>query len=149
IAPTALADFDHCARRFELVHLLGLPEHARGRRSRPVGPADRAGDASLDARAPGTIAHAVPEQVPPDVFPAGGDAVTAVNKSLEVAGVGAEHPEHAAIAARALRFLTTEYARSLAERGGAVHREVAFVLPVGDERVVTLRGSMDLVVAWP
>jgi ATP-dependent helicase/nuclease subunit A len=149
IAPTALADFDHCARRFELVHLLGLPEHARGRRSRQVGPADRAGDASLDARAQGTIAHAVLEQLPLDVFLAGGDAATAVNKALDVAGVGSEHPEHAAIAGRALRFLTTGYARSISERGGEVHREVAFVLPVGGERVVTLRGSMDLVVAWP
>jgi ATP-dependent helicase/nuclease subunit A len=147
IAPTALADFDHCARRFELVHLLGLPEHARGRRaSRP----DRTGEAALDVRAQGTLAHAILERLPLDVFLSPPEAAVAVERALDAAGVPATHPQHAPIAARAMRFLESAYTREIAERGAELHREVAFVLSVGDaERAVTLRGSMDLVVVWP
>ncbi|HVH41661.1 MAG TPA: 3'-5' exonuclease, partial [Labilithrix sp.] len=164
IAPTALADFDHCPRRFELVHLLGLPEHVRGRRSVVFGDygppgevsvpesADAAGDAArLDARAQGTIAHAVLEHLPADTFLSPELAEVAVVRSLDGAGVPEDHPDHAAIAARAMRFLRTSYARTIAEGGASIEREVAFVLPIEDDagRAVTLRGSMDLVVAWP
>ena len=141
IAPTALADFEHCARRFELVHLLGLPEHARGTRSKETE------GGALDARAQGTLAHEVLERLPVEAFhtPDPG-AITRVLASL---GVAAEHPQHAAIAARVLRFVGTSYAKSIAE--ARIEREVAFVLPIEDVegRAVTLRGSMDLVVEWP
>ncbi len=149
IAPTALADFDHCARRFELVHLLGLPEHVRGRRAPD---ASAAGDSTpLDARAQGTIAHAVLEQLPTETFLDPERATVAVTPLLEAAGVPEDHPQHAAIAARAMRFLNTSYVRTIAERGAQIFREVAFVLPIEDAagRAVSLRGSMDLVVAWP
>ena len=141
IAPTALADFDHCARRFELVHLLGLPEHARGARSKES-------DAGvLDARAQGTLAHKVLERLPVESFhtPDPG-SVTRILASL---GVPADHPQEPAIAARVLRFVGTAYAKSLGE--ARIEREVAFVLPIEDleGRAVTLRGSMDLVVVWP
>lgn len=161
IAPTALSDFDHCPRRFELVHVLGLPEHARGR-STPVSPppaetsgatASSSGGASsvLDARARGTIAHAVLERLPMDAFLSPGDADAAVAHTLASAGVPEDHPQHAAIAARAMRFLRTAYAKSIADHGATLTRELPFVLPIEDEsgRSVTLRGSMDLVVAWP
>lgn len=52
IAPTSLQDFHLCARRFELVHLLGLPEHAhlaRGAR----GPAAPGGGAKAGERGEG------------------------------------------------------------------------------------------------
>lgn len=141
IAPTALADFDHCPRRFELVHLLGLPEHARGARSKEGEPG------VLDARAQGTIAHTVLERLPIEAFhtPDPG-AVTRILASL---GVPADHPQEPAIAARVLRFVGTAYARSTAN--ARIEREVAFVLPILDPegRAVTLRGSMDLVVIWP
>lgn len=141
IAPTALADFEHCARRFELVHLLGLPEHARGTRSKET----EAG--ALDARAQGTLAHEVLERLPIEAFHT--PDPSAIARVLDNLSVPAEHPQHAAIAARVLRFVGTTYAKSIAY--ARIEREVAFVLPVEDAegRAVTLRGSMDLVVEWP
>jgi ATP-dependent helicase/nuclease subunit A len=163
IAPTALADFDHCPRRFELVHLLGLPEHVRGRRARQDAlecSAESAATANtaasgtgvdVGASEAGTIAHAVLEHLPIDMFLDPERAVPAVTRALENAGVPEDHPQHGAIAGRALRFLRTSYTRSIAERGATITREVAFVLPIedGSGRAVSLRGSMDLVVAWP
>jgi ATP-dependent helicase/nuclease subunit A len=155
IAPTALADFDHCSRRFELVHLLGLPEHLRGGRApdlaRPAASPPRVpGAAALDARAQGTLAHAVLERVPTTAF-AGDDAAAAASRALAAEGIPVDHAQHAAIVARVTRFLAGSYAQSLAAAGAEARREVAFVLAVDDRegRSVVLRGSMDLVVVWP
>jgi ATP-dependent helicase/nuclease subunit A len=151
IAPTALADFAHCARRFELVHLLGLPEHARGR----GGPAKETTDATsplLDARVQGTIAHTVLERLPLDAYLSSADAAAvAVTETLTSVGVPEDHPQHHAIATRAMRFLHTDYVREIGARGATITRELPFVLPIEDEaeRAVSLRGSMDLVVTWP
>lgn len=151
IAPTALADFEHCARRFELVHLLGLPEHLRGARgaegSRFV---DTVGATPLDARAQGTLAHAVLERVPTMAF-AGTDVEAALSRALAAEGIPVGHAQHGIIVARVARFLRGSYARAIAEGGAALRREVAFVLAVDDEkgRSVVLRGSIDLVVVWP
>jgi ATP-dependent helicase/nuclease subunit A len=147
IAPTALADFDHCSRRFELVHLLGLPEHVRGAR---VADAARAGTTGLDARLQGTLAHAVLERVPTTAF-AVADADAAASRALVAEGIPAEHAQHAAIVARVARFLRGTYAQMIADCGAELRREVDFVLPVDDAqgRSVVLRGSMDLVVVWP
>ncbi len=147
LAPTALADFDHCARRFELVHVLGLPERPRGR----LPSTDRKPEgATLDARAQGTLAHAVLEHVPLAAF-AGDDVTSVASAALVSEGVAADHPQHAVIVGRVTRFLQSDYARSIVEGGARVRREVAFVLDVEDERgrSVVLRGSMDLVVVWP
>jgi ATP-dependent helicase/nuclease subunit A len=145
IAPTALADFAHCARRFELVHLLGLPERARGR----AAPSERAAEVHFDARAQGTLAHLVLERLTYEAFVAAD--VDEVRAILEAAGVPVAHPQHDEIAARALRFLRSGYTREIGQRGAAIAREVAFVCEVADasDRSVTLRGSMDLVVTWP
>ncbi|MDF2693602.1 MAG: putative ATP-dependent helicase, partial [Labilithrix sp.] len=150
IAPTALADFDHCPRRFELVHLLGLPEHVRGRRSGEAPAPTEGSHVAIGAAEAGTIAHAVLERLPLDTFLDPERATPAVARALESAGIPEDHPQHAAIAGRAMRFLRTDYARSISERGATISREVAFGLPVEDEagRAVSLRGSMDLVVAW-
>ena len=147
IAPTALADFDHCARRFELVHVLGLPEHVRGARAAD---AARTATTSLDARLQGTLAHAVLERVPTTAF-ASVDAAGAASRALAAEGIAAEHPQHGAIVARVERFLRGAYAQELAGRGAELRREVDFVLGVEDAagRSVVLRGSMDLVVVWP
>ena len=147
IAPTALADFDHCARRFELVHVLGLPEHVRGARAADAG---RAAATGLDARLQGTLAHAVLERIPTTAF-AGVDAAVAASRALAAEGIPAEHAQHAVIVARVERFLRGSYAQSLAERGAELRREVDFVLGIDDAqgRSVVLRGSMDLVVVWP
>ena len=151
IAPTALADFDHCARRFELVHLLGLPERVRGVR---VSDADAAAEraprteVALDARTQGTLAHAVLERVPVSAF-SGKDSEVAASAALAAEGVPAEHPQHAAIVERVVRFLTGSYSTTAAQ-GARILREVPFVLPIEDDRgrSLVLRGSMDLVVAW-
>ena len=155
IAPTALADFDHCSRRFELVHLLGLPEHLRGGRApdptrAALDPARAPAAAVLDARAQGTLAHAVLERVPTSAF-ADGDADAAASRALAAEGVAVDHAQHAAIVARVTRFLRGSYAQTLAAAGAELRREVAFVLAVDDRegRSVVLRGSMDLVVVWP
>ena len=146
IAPTALADFDHCPRRFELIHLLGLPEHVRRK-----GGARAAG--TLDAQTQGTIAHAILEQLPAEAFlsPASAALPELVTRALEGAGVAPDRTEHAAIAGRVARFLGSSYASRFGPESAGVAREVAFVLPIVDAegRAVTLRGSMDLVVTWP
>jgi hypothetical protein len=147
IAPTALADFDHCARRFELIHLLGLPEHVRGTRAVD---ASRAGATGLDARLQGTLAHAVLERIPTNAF-AGAEAEAAASRALAAEGIPTEHAQHAAIVARVARFLRGSYARRITELRADLRREVDFVLAVEDDqgRSVVLRGSMDLVVVWP
>jgi ATP-dependent helicase/nuclease subunit A len=147
IAPTALADFDHCARRFELIHLLGLPEHVRGARAAD---ASRAGATGLDARLQGTLAHAVLERIPTSAF-AGPEAEAAASRALAAEGIPAEHAQHAAIVGRVTRFLRGTYAQRIVELRAELRREVDFVLAIEDEqsRSVVLRGSMDLVVVWP
>lgn len=144
IAPTALADFAHCPRRFELVHVLGLPERVVGQRAQVATSAL----AHLDARTQGTLAHAVLERVPPSAF--GARAADDTSRALGAEGVPPEHPDHASILERVDRFLDGPYARAIAEGGATIERELAFVLPVRDgEHTLVLRGSMDLVVAWP
>lgn len=147
VAPTALSDFDHCARRFELIHVLGLPERLRGRLP---GTEPRSAVTALDAREQGTLAHAVLERVPVSAF-AGEQAHEAASAALEAEGIPVEHPQHETIVSRVHRFLHGDYAKRVATEGGEVRREVAFVLEVVDpnDRRVVLRGSMDLVVVWP
>jgi ATP-dependent helicase/nuclease subunit A len=147
IAPTALADFDHCARRFELVHVLGLPEHVRGARAADAG---RSSTTGLDARLQGTLAHAVLERIPTTAF-AGVDAGVAASRALAAEGIPVEHAQHAVIVARVERFLLGSYSQTLAQSGAELRREVDFVLGIDDAqgRSVVLRGSMDLVVVWP
>lgn len=146
IAPTALSDFAHCARRFELVHVLGLPEHVRGARTADV----ERSSVGLDARAQGTLAHAVLERVTRSAF-GSPDAQEIASAALVAAGVPETHAAHAPIVARATRFLVSDYARAIDDVSAAVHREVGFVLDVPDAegRSVSLRGSMDLVVVFP
>jgi ATP-dependent helicase/nuclease subunit A len=148
IAPTALADFDHCKRRFELVHLLGLPEHLRGR----PGTKSAAGG-SLDARAQGVLAHAVLERVPTEAF-ASDAAHENASRALEAEGIAQGDPQHAAIVQRVMRFLQGTYAERIKNERAQVHREVPFVMDVNDTKEpqvhsVTLQGSIDLVVKWP
>lgn len=146
IAPTALADFDHCARRFELIHLMGLPEHLRGR----TPDAARTTTGVLDARTQGTLAHAVLERVPVSAF-ASEEAEAAASRALVAEGIPEDHPQHATIVGRVVRFLRGDYAGEVAAKGGDPRREVSFVLSAADAegRAVVLRGSMDLVVVWP
>ncbi len=144
LAPTALQDFRHCARRFELVHVVGLPEptpHALGRFR-----AD--GAAEQNARAEGTALHAVLERIDaralgaPDAEAMARSALASSNVALGAAAVER-------VIRAATRFLGSEYARSL-HRASEIWRERSFVMTLtSDAMTLTLRGAMDLVALWP
>lgn len=152
LAPTALADFAHCPRRFELVHVDGLPERARGRGARPEGRAateGERGEVPLDARLEGTLAHRVLERL---AAPAWGTARARSEASalLAAEGVGPEHSRHAAIVGRVVAFVESEYARAVTAEGASLLREHAFVLEVHRGGVgLVLGGTIDLLVEWP
>ncbi len=155
LATTALQDFHHCPRRFQLVHLLDLPEPGH---FAPQVTRDDAEDASgarvlaprLDARAEGTLAHRILERV--DVAAFGRDeARAAASAILEREGVSRDHPKHDVVVARVMKFLGGSYAARVARAGGEVLREHPFVLAVRDAegRALAVRGSIDLLVRWP
>ena len=152
IAATALQDFAHCPRRFELAHVLDLPEHAGpflepiARDELPTG----AAAPRLDALAEGTLAHRVLEQVDAASFGALLLARAEASRVLERAGVPAGHPKHGVVLDRVLRFLGGGYAARIAAQKGELSREVPFVLDLADaeKRAVTLRGTIDLLVRW-
>ncbi len=152
VAPTSLQDFAHCPRRFQLVHVLGLPERSPAPRVavEPEESEEGAGPARLDARAEGTLAHHVLERLPPDVF---GTALAAGAASdlLAREGLGTDHPRHAVVVARVAKFAGGAYAARVAQGRGDLAREVPFVLRVADAegRTLALRGSIDLLVTWP
>jgi RecB family exonuclease len=146
LAPTALRDFGHCKRRFELVHLVRLPEPT----PRALGGFRSDGNADVDARAEGDALHALLERVDLDAF--GSDTTHATSRA-EAARVLADASlsEEASrrIVASAVRFLTSDYARTVRE-GATLERERRFVVAVESPALtVTLRGAMDLVVRWP
>jgi hypothetical protein len=152
IAVTALQDFAHCPRRFELAHVLDLPERA-GALLEPVERdeiADGESGSLLDARAEGALAHRVLEQVDVASFGALLLARAEASRVLERAGVSSGHPHHEVVLARVLRFLSGAYAARIAAQRGEVAREVPFVLDLRDaeDRSVTLRGTIDLLVRW-
>ena len=152
IAPTSLQDFHSCRRRFQLVHLLDLPERASfpAAEGRPREEASAGAAKALDARAEGTLAHRILERIPGPFF---GDPEAAREVSVLLAreGIAAEHPQHGAVVGHVVRFLTGAYAGRVAALGAEVLREQSFVLslPDAEGRVLVLRGSIDLLVRWP
>jgi ATP-dependent helicase/nuclease subunit A len=163
IAPTALQDFARCPRRFQLVHLLHLPEPNLPPFARTA-PAPTDGSAPrLDPRAEGTLAHRLLERV--DAMHVGTDARAEVSRLLAREGVRVDHPRHGVVVERVARFLGGAYARRASELGAGLVREEPFVLHVDagcdprdaegpsrdgrDARAVVLRGTIDLVVLWP
>jgi len=158
VVTTALAEFATCARRFRLLQVVGLPEHAP--RARPLGVAsdvavddlvDERGDTEelalpvgplpSDPRAQGVLAHAALERAPLGVA-TGSGATAYVDAFLRAEGYDPATEVGARVAERIVRFLGSPYAASLAS--ARVERERPFVvtLPSG----VGLRGTMDLVV---
>ena len=146
IAPTALSDFAHCARRFYLAHDVGLPEF---KKARP--PEKDAAAPTLDARREGTLLHAVLERAPVLAF-GSDDAETFARAEAARLGIADDEPHHASIVTRATRFLRSDYARGVRDRGATLLREEPFLLHVkakDGETAVLLRGTMDLVVRFP
>jgi len=172
IAPTSLQDFHHCPRRFQLVHLYGLPEHGQGARAadhsapladRSAPSATAASRAAAAAAAPalgqtstdeGTRIHRVLERLPTEVLGGAlGEAATlaAVSSGLAREGIPREHPRHAPLTKRLGRFVRGAWLAGRVARGATLHRELTFAIhvPIGDaagERRALLRGAMDLVV---
>jgi ATP-dependent helicase/nuclease subunit A len=156
IAPTSLQDFHACPRRFELVHLSGLPEHVAARPGArvPSGPVDPSGGAekvTVSAAADeGTRVHRVLEhltvdalgRLPPE------ETARAVAEGLAREGYPEDHPRHELLRKRITRFATGPWLRDVMARGAEARRELSFAVtvPLGDDRRVLLRGAMDLVV---
>lgn len=152
IAPTSLQDFHVCPRRFELVHLSGLPEHVAARP--PSGPVDGAAGAekaTVSAAADeGTRMHKVLERLSVDALGRLSPEATsaAVGEGLAREGYPEDHPRHELLRKRITRFATGPWLRDVMARGAEARRELSFAVevPIGDERHVLLRGAMDLVV---
>ena len=151
-AVTALGDFNACPRRYELAHLLALPE-----RNLPAFAVSSAEDRTsetdaprVDARSEGSIAHRVLEHVSIDAF----GSPTAQNQVAELLakeGIGETHSARDLVSAKITRFLCGKYATRIAREGANLIREQPFVLAVKDSpgRSVLLRGAIDLMVLWP
>ncbi len=145
IAPTALQDFHHCARRFELAHLVALPEPT----PRALGGFREDGAAATNARAEGDALHGVLERIDTSAFGASG-GVDAARSTLRTLGAGLDTPAEERVVLAAARFLESEYARSVRAASAVTWRERAFVVSIASPAMtLTLRGAMDLVVVWP
>ncbi|HEX7663904.1 MAG TPA: UvrD-helicase domain-containing protein [Polyangiaceae bacterium] len=153
-ATTALGDYSVCARRFELAHLLALPEVGLPRFAVAAPPEDDASFETdtprIDARSEGSIAHRVLEQIPAADF-GKPSAEAHVARLLEREGLVEGHSARIAITEKTRRFLGGSYAAKIAREGATIHRETPFVLTLHDDagRAVSLRGAIDLVVVWP
>ncbi len=149
IATTALQDFHHCPRRFQLAALVGMPE--RFMATPPPGGVERPrGAGKEDARVMGTLAHRVLERVDATLF-GRTDVSESVTTLVARLGAGVDPEEQVEIVGRVTRFLGSGYARRIADEGAHVQREQPFVLRLADreERTLVLRGTIDLLVGWP
>ena len=156
IATTALEDFSHCPRRFQLVHVLDLPEESpafagpESAKAPPSSGASASPELRLDPLAEGALAHRVLEQVDPASFGAPLLARAEATRVLERAGVARDQEKHAVVVDRVLRFLGGAYASRVAAEKAEVAREIPFVLDLTDGagRTITLRGAIDLLIRW-
>jgi hypothetical protein len=133
IAPTALEDSSHCARRFQLAHLESLPE------------LDPRGVRAVEALLPRVLAR-----VDLASFGAPLLAPAEAARALEREGVARDHPLHGPVAERIVGFLLGPYATKVASARAHVSRAVPVVHDVGDAGgcTVTLSGTLDLLVRW-
>jgi ATP-dependent helicase/nuclease subunit A len=145
IAPTALQDFHHCARRFELVHLVALPEPT----PTALGGFRADGAPTTNARAEGDALHAVLERV--DLGALGSDdSAYHARAALTAVDVGLSADAEGRVLAAATRFLQSDYARAAREAKAEIFRERAFVVEIATSAItLTLRGAMDFVARFP
>lgn len=131
IATTALRDFEACPRRFEWIHSRGVVESAA-----PV-------EGGGGAREEGAVVHRVLERIDEARFgdPSAREAVAAL---VRREAHWLDPARRDALTDRATSFLTSAYAKRIA--GAEIIRELPFVIEVGDDPVVALRGTIDLVV---
>ncbi len=157
IATTALQDFDHCARRFQLAHLLDLPEKDLPRFAVAAADEERPAETLTlrlagprDPRAEGTLAHRLLEHVDADAF-GRTDAAQALDVVLDRERVARADPLRASVGERVARFMGGTYAARVRRDRAELSRERPFVVRVdaGDGREIAVRGAIDLLVAWP
>jgi len=142
LAPvTQLADASACARRYQLLHELGLEERPHG-----------AGEASAGAGGAaerGTLAHRLLELVPLDLAD-GAARRRELRRLVELEGEDPDSPEIADVMDAVAAFLDSALARRMARAGARqLFRELPFALrlearegePAGPDLVV--RGQLD------
>ncbi|HWL86754.1 MAG TPA: 3'-5' exonuclease, partial [Polyangiaceae bacterium] len=157
MATTSLQDFHHCPRRFQLVHVLDLPEHelppfaaAAGDRGDGLGEGALHEISRLNPRTEGTLLHRVLERVDPAHF-GRAEARADIEHLLEHEGMARAHPRYPRLARTLTRFVCGPYAARASDEGAALWREQPFTLSLTDDRArtIALRGTIDLLVAWP
>ena len=132
---TALQDFALCPRRYAFNHLVGLQERMKA--PRPI-----EGDAPGDIRERGTAAHRLLELVPLEVI--GTEQQSSTLSAIELSeGL----PDDDEVRAWVERFLATRFGAQMKSAGeGRVHRELSFLLRLGDEFTLHLKGQIDLLL---
>ena len=139
VAPvTQLADASACARRYQLLHELGLEERPRGNRESGAGAAEL-----------GTLAHRLLELASLEATD-GGSRREELRELLRLEGEDPDLPEHAEVIDAAAAFLESELARRMAQvEPRKLHRELPFALRLdpkpGEEPgpSVVVRGQLD------
>jgi hypothetical protein len=139
LAPvTQLADASACARRYQLLHELGLEERPHG-----------TGEASGGAAERGTLAHRLLELVPLDLAD-GASRRRELRRLVELEDEDPDSPEIADVMDAVAAFLDSALARRMARAGARqLFRELPFALrlearegePAGPDLVV--RGQLD------
>ena len=140
LAPvTQLADASACARRYQLLHELGLEERPRG-----AGASVEGGAAER-----GTLAHRLLELAPLETVD-GRSRRQELRRILELEGEDPDSPQSAEVIDAVAAFLESGLARRMAQAGPRqLHRELPFVLRVepreGDPPGpgVVVRGQLD------
>ncbi len=141
ISTTSLATFDQCPRRYRFIHEMAL-EAPRG------GGDVRSGAPSLeDRRSIGMAAHRVLEDWPLARW----GTPTSLEETIELLvrqGVASGEELTRRIATHMAEFLASPYAARV-RRARRVYREESFVVRLGTEQdVLSLRGTIDLLVAF-
>jgi ATP-dependent helicase/nuclease subunit A len=132
LSPTALSDFHHCARRFQLVHLLDIAEEK---------PTFSAARSDVDARLEGTLAHQILERLPAAQF---GTTQLQVESFSELRGL--EPEAQTRVLTLVQRFVSSRYAAHIAN--AALLREAPFRMSLRSAKgtELVLSGVIDLVV---
>jgi ATP-dependent helicase/nuclease subunit A len=142
LSPTALSDFRNCPRRFQLVHVLDVPEE-KPKFAATSEAAALASSGSGDPRLEGTLAHRLLELAPREIFGKNDSA----EYMLNAPALNALTPEaRDRVTTLARRFLESEYAKSLGD--ARIEREVAFRVhvPLASGGELLVSGVIDLVV---
>jgi ATP-dependent exoDNAse (exonuclease V) beta subunit len=142
---THLQDYVLCPRRYLYAHHLGLLEFPLALESVSEDDSERDTDGS-DYRQRGTVAHRLLELVELSlVHGADGDLHRHLAELLWMQGVEPESEEGKKILSWVHGFWRTPFAARLANAGpGRVHRELPFMLQLGGQPSVHLKGKIDL-----